>query len=1687
MAEDLKELNAIVKRRVGALKRVAEISADNTVYFGPFMSKKAEIARGLAIGEVIYSNFASSIPTGALEDYIASQAEQELQSRFGIYPLENGMRIEDYIVGQAQLEMETRYGINLSQNKIKIKDKDLKKEQASSIKANKTTKQRFTDTNKQLYQELVGLRRTQRLQQEWLDSTGVGSLTKKEKEIVRKQMKMAGTAELLVGSQMSANLELYNGETALTNEKFVKIENATSAYNLKTKDLNSEGMLVSLFERNFDLVAGTKVKIAPDGTLEFYDSKGRPVEAESVVQPNEDKDKVLGTVKQFEAFVRDTKALSQTPAKISKLYNNQIDQAIANSIESSPIRAGRKERAEDIKKYVEKMASNENLHKFTLDYLEYNNDLNRIKVQSNAKSALLYESILNEYQALFGDEDVQGFMSQVQSMNDSELAEKIRGCKKRMGVEPVNMLTAGKDTMEAMQQTIESVNAKYQEIIKENVMDFKLTEALNLDGGVSPVRTQDGSYAIFDPTDRRAGDDGYYFVTNFKTLRDKYVSLNDDLAVEDLNEEQFFAAIESGELEYGKLTSLREKYNSFLDEKVKVEYLRERAFENAKTAIENQQPIKFLNGDGKLVSISYEIADDNEKRGVWVCEVEGEEKRNLLSFADQKTAEQLENGEDITAFIQDEIMPSIYKTINYDNPTLNEDDIKAIQKKKEDLDRRYSKDVAKEIENLGKMAQAEKDAEQGKSQGGQQAENQNPNQPNNENDGRNGTGQNEQGGQQQQNGGNNNQKPQPQNSNNGKGNEQGKDQDQQQNGGNNGNSQGQNSAGGNNPPTNGGNGLGGGSGSSQNQQGEVTVTWQNAVYKSQGLNYEAMLKMWSVKLCMTHDQKIDACASLALRYSVLQPTIKVAPFNGNVTVVYNQNQGSSMGGSGSSPNNENPTGGNNPVDDGPVLPTDGNGVGDKNQNGSKTEEPVEKDSEKSKSKENDENQEQKADEQENAQEKEKQDDESKNEKEQGEESKIDQEKKSIEGEEKSEESEGKEAKDEKIKNATKQESEKIVSEEDFEEYKKQEWLNFVEVIGKKPLRTKAEIDEALKEFEENDSNNILLQRFNKDWDSKYAKEKVDGIVSEENIQENKEPSQDESKDLFQEESREQFQDEPLKEENEVKQSREENQDEELKTEHIDESQVETEDKEINFEKKESEEEKNSNFEVDKEKSSEEKNINSEGEQNGFEENNKDTNELKTEEGFSEKQSDSKEVVKFGEETNFKEETNTEESKTNSEVTSEDSNENQFYSKDEELNLEEKQEENQEPESKNEDSIGKSSIENKEEKSEKPQEEKSVEESGLKFEKTQNEGKEKAPEENVQKEAVQEQEVETNVFEKDLEEQKKNEWLIYLERVNGKPFTSQIEKNKALKELEDNNPDNFLLKRFNKDWDSKHQKDKVEEQSKSEASEEREIKAPYLTEKGQRAQEQLEDAKENLKDIEAKISRRENERKIRHLNGAHKDVLNNIERLEQVIKRETVRDLSEKGKEAQVELEKMEENLGGIDAKLKETSNPIKRKILEMQRNSYSKKIKSLEDMVEKETLYPKESGEKEIESTQKYEERTQSEIVETPKHFEEQEINFGEQPAQEENAEQKDNQEQKPKTEAEFQAELNDFLNKPADPEINFEANRQENNQPVQENQAGNSALDRVKGASSGGRKLTEEEIRHLEEIANNPEFGMDA
>lgn len=1683
MAEDLKELNAIVKRRVGALKRVAEISADNTVYFGPFMSKKAEIARGLAIGEVIYSNFASSIPTGALEDYIASQAEQELQSRFGIYPLENGMRIEDYIVGQAQLEMETRYGINLSQNKIKIKDKDLKKEQASSIKANKTTKQRFTDTNKQLYQELVGLRRTQRLQQEWLDSTGVGSLNKKEKEIVRKQMKMAGTAELLVGAQMSANLELYNGETALTNERFARIENATSVFNAKTKDLNSEGMLVSLFERNFDLVAGTRVKIAPDGTLEFYDSQGIPVDGDSVVQPSENKDKVLGTIKQFESFVRDSKALSQSPSKIAKLYNNQIDQAIANSIESSAVRAGRKERAEDIKKYVEKMASNENLHKFTLDYLEYNNDLNRIKVQSNAKSALLYESILNEYQALFGDEDVQGFMSQVQSMNDSELAEKIRGCKKRMGVEPVNMLTAGKDTMEAMQQTIESVNAKYQEIIKENVMDFKLTEALNLDGGVSPVRTQDGSYAIFDPTDRRAGDDGYYFVTNFKTLRDKFVSLNEDLTVEDLNEEQFFAAIESGELEYGKLTSLREKYNSFLDEKVKVEYLRERAFENAKTAIENQQPIKFLNGDGKLVSISYEIADDDEKRGVWVCEVEGEEKRNLLSFADQKTAEQLENGEDITAFIQDEIMPSIYKTINYDNPTLTEDDIKAIQKKKEDLDSKYSKDVVREIENLGKMAQAEKDAEQGRSQGGQQAENQNPNQPNNENDGRNGTGQNEQGGQQQQNGGNNNQKPQPQNSNNGKGNEQGKEQDQQQNGGNNGNSQGQNSAGGNNPPTNGGNGLGGGSGSSQNQQGEVTVTWQNAVYKPQGLNYAAMLKMWSVKLCMTHDQKIDACASLALRYSVLQPTIKVAPFNGNVTVVYNQNQGSSMGGSGSSPNNENPTGGNNPVDDGPIAPTGGNSAGDNNGNESKSEESVEENSEKSKSKENDENQEQKADEQENAQEKEKQDDESKNEKEQGEESKINQEEKRTEGKEKSEEAKEKESKDAELK----QGSEKIVSEEDLAEYKKQEWLNFVEVIGKKPLRTKAEIDEALKEFEENDSNNILLQRFNKDWDSKYAKEEVDGIISEENIQENKEPSQDESKDLFQEENREQFQDEPLKEENEVKQSREEKQDEELKTEHIDESQVETEDKEINFEKKESGEEKNLDFEVDKEKSSEEKNIDSEGEQNGFEENNKDTNELKTEESFSEKQSDSKEVVKFGEETNFKEETNSEESKTNSEVTSEDSNENQFYSKDEKLNSEEKQKENQEPESKKEEFIEEGSIEHKEEKTEESKEQKSAEESELNFEKNQNKGEEKTVEEKVSKDTVQEQEVEAGVSEKDLEEQKKNEWLNYIERVNGKPFTSQIEKNKALEELEDNNPDNFLLKRFNKDWDSKHQKDKAEEQSKSEASEEREIKAPYLTEKGQRAQEQLEDAKENLKDIEAKISRRENERKIRHLNGAHKDVLNNIERLEQVIKRETVRDLSEKGKEAQVELEKMEENLGGIDAKLKETSNPIKRKILEMQRNSYSKKIKSLEDMVEKETLYPKESGEKEIESTQKYENQTQSEIVEKPKHFEEQEINFGEQPAQEENAEQKDNQGQKPKTEAEFQAELNDFLNKPADPEINFEANGQENNQPVQENQAGNSALDRVKGASSGGRKLTEEEIRHLEEIANNPEFGMDA
>ena len=130
MAEDLKNVNPSMKRRAETLRRVTDIksllSLDDSklkVFFGEDFHRKYEILASRVINEVVYSNNASFIPSGNLENYIIEEASREIEKRLN-------------------LEMEQRA--------LKIKNKELKKAQKESLKRNKTSRQAFSDTNKNL-------------------------------------------------------------------------------------------------------------------------------------------------------------------------------------------------------------------------------------------------------------------------------------------------------------------------------------------------------------------------------------------------------------------------------------------------------------------------------------------------------------------------------------------------------------------------------------------------------------------------------------------------------------------------------------------------------------------------------------------------------------------------------------------------------------------------------------------------------------------------------------------------------------------------------------------------------------------------------------------------------------------------------------------------------------------------------------------------------------------------------------------------------------------------------------------------------------------------------------------------------------------------------------------------------------------------------------------------------------------------------------------------------------------------------------------------------------------------------------------------------------------------------------------------------------------------------------------------
>ena len=850
MAEDLKNVNPSMKRRAETLRRVTDIksllSLDDSklkVFFGEDFHRKYEILASRVINEVVYSNNASFIPSGNLENYIIEEASREIEKRLN-------------------LEMEQRA--------LKIKNKELKKAQKESLKRNKTSRQAFSDTNKNLYDNLVSLRRDHMIQQAWLDMKGVGSLSEREKNVIREHMKDSAVAELLVGAQMSANLDIYNEETMLTNDRFAKIEKLTKAYDEKSKALETEGMLVTLFRRNFDLVEGTQVQVKEDGTLEFFDSQGKPVESEDVVlgSNGDNHDKLVGTVKEFEAFVKSADAVHLKPKAIAKAYNRAIDDALKISPAYEPsVLAQRQARVESLKDSIMNLADNDELAKQTFSYAKYNQDINNVKMLNTARSAVLYENILSEYEELLQDDDVQGFIAKVQDANNSEIANRVREIKASIGLEVGNSMVIGNETLDAVRETIEITREKLNEIEKENTLDFLRTEAFNLNGMGSPCRTVDGSFIIFDPSNRNADESGYYSVASFSTLKNRFVSLDENLDISTLTEEQFFQAVENGQIEYGKLSSMRERYDSFIDEKAKVEYLRERSYEQVKSAIENQTPITFVNERGNVVRISYERSTEvvNEgdsatidageySRGEWVYEEAGEEKRSLLDFSGQKTAEQLEN-EDVLAFVQDKIMPSVYRSINYDEPELTKVELAELNKKKHEIDQKYRNQVCEELSKL--HDEAVNESSHSATAGGAT-----PAGPSG---------------------------PAPAGPTPPAGSTPASAGPSGPSAGGSASAVASPTAGGVSSvgpsgPTGGTSSTGGVGAPSVS--GGVAVDWYNNVFKAPESNYSAMLKMWAVKLCMTHDQKISACSALAERYRLYTATVPTTPYNGKITIVY---------------------------------------------------------------------------------------------------------------------------------------------------------------------------------------------------------------------------------------------------------------------------------------------------------------------------------------------------------------------------------------------------------------------------------------------------------------------------------------------------------------------------------------------------------------------------------------------------------------------------------------------------------------------------------------------------------------------------------------------------------------------------------------------------------------------------------
>jgi len=623
------------------------------------------------------------------------------------------------------------------QVKTKLTDFSKRLENDRENREFKKSRKSLNETNQKLFDDLIELREGRKIQEDALKMVGNAKLRAGHKERVEQAIKDRAVAETLISAQISANLEIHEGEVDLKNKKISLMDGETAKIDAEKDVLNKQGYMAYLFDRTFKLADGFTAEIQSDGIVVVYDPDGNAIAPnDPVLDPNnpdgviqidetEKGDMFAESIAEFQDF--SVANIGLTPKTMASRYSramrDKLKAAIAEGRASGYldgiVAKNRMEKVESLLTTLNKTADRD-YYKKTKEYKEYQETVSREKMAIEAERFNLYQRVLEEYQTLLGDDEIREFTERIANLPEKSARAKAYSQLKRELIDglPGTVLAIGGETLDQMFESIREISESQREIGQKYIEPFLGATYLS-QGPLAnlPAKAPDGTYLVYDP-DSKAGKEngGVKVVATFEEAKKYYSFLEspEDLAeflespefresssIDDMTEAEFLSAIESHQLIPTKIVEYKENYDKFISQTASLDYVRDRAIEEVQKGVEAGEV--QLNATTRAY-----LAPNDDGKQTWFIEENGQ-TRELLDDSELLSIETLDE-DAIYGFIETKIMPIKLKeldglTFNKENelvdengnPVIEESEKALVQERIDDLSSRFQQEY---IDNI---------------------------------------------------------------------------------------------------------------------------------------------------------------------------------------------------------------------------------------------------------------------------------------------------------------------------------------------------------------------------------------------------------------------------------------------------------------------------------------------------------------------------------------------------------------------------------------------------------------------------------------------------------------------------------------------------------------------------------------------------------------------------------------------------------------------------------------------------------------------------------------------------------------------------------------------------------------------------------------------------------------------------